>query len=319
VGLSFDPAYDDGPLLAASRALENGDWQPAMWLLQQTGRDWDRKAHRVKRLGHDPSVLHTVAAWADAQPGNPDAYMVLGQTLVGAAWAIRGSSYASGVSEDAWRPFFQYLKDADDVLVRAIDMAPYDPTPWVVTLLTARGRQVSRAEFQSRWKGLVERDRFNVLGHQHALQYLCKKWLGSHEEMFAFAESASASAPQGSPLHVLPVYAATEYALELFDKGTIGVEYLRYKKGDQVKSALHRAVTCWEEPARASGMPPHALAVFDRTHTAFGAGTSGDRALAARQYRAMGPYSAEYPWAYFAPNPRRTAEINRHLARIIRF
>jgi hypothetical protein len=59
------------------------------------------------------------------------------------------------------------------------------------------------AEAQRRAPGLYS-------AHTQTLQNLCAKWFGSHEEMFEFAHSTSASAPDGSPLHVLVAKAHQE-------------------------------------------------------------------------------------------------------------
>lgn len=34
---------------------------------------------------------------------------------------------------------------------------------------------------------MVKRHPFHRIAHEQMLQYLCRKWFGSHEEMFAFA------------------------------------------------------------------------------------------------------------------------------------
>lgn len=50
--------------------------------------------------------------------------------------------------------------------------------------------------------------------HRQMLQFVCKKWFGSHEEMFGFARSVSDSEPAGSALHELPIFAHVERWVE---------------------------------------------------------------------------------------------------------
>ncbi|MEU9024343.1 hypothetical protein [Actinomadura sp. NPDC048394] len=308
----MDPAYDDRTVLQVASTLRAGDWRPAAALLHDSARDPDRKAHRVDRLGFDKRCHSAIEAWVSAQPGNPDAHLVRARALVVQAWAARGNSYAKQVSKKAWPVFFDRLRAADAAVSGAVGLAPDDPTPWAMAVMIARALELPRAEFQHRWDGLLARDPQHVSGHYHALQYLCAKWSGSHEEMFDFADRVSASAPLASPLHMLPVFAVTEYALAIVSRRVPeGPRIGRYKKSKQVKDAVARAVECWETPAAERRTPPHARAVFDRTHLAFWAYMSRSPAVAARQYRLMGPYSSELPWSYFVPAYRVRIPIHR--------
>jgi hypothetical protein len=311
--VSFDPAYDDRAVLDAVAALRAGDRRPAAALLRETGDDWDRKAHRVNRLAHDEDCHRTIAEWVAAEPGSADAHMVNARALVVQGWAIRGSAYARYVRESAWSDFFDRLHAADAALSAAMARAPQDPTPWGIAVLLARGLQVPRTEFERRWDGLVQRDPAHVTGHYHALQYLCAKWSGSHDEMFGFADRASAAAPPGSPLHALSLFAVIEYAMALTDGQEAGQTEALFWKGFQAAQAVDRAVDLWEKPAAEKGTPPHARAVFDRMHLAFCASRIGSGAVAARQFRAMGPYCSDMPWNSFVILPRFRTRVHRRL------
>jgi hypothetical protein len=50
----------------------------------------------------------------------------------------------------------------------------------------------------------------HVVAHEQRLQYLCRKWFGSHEEMFEFARATTERAPSGSMLHELIAVAHIE-------------------------------------------------------------------------------------------------------------
>lgn len=309
--VSFDPAYDDRAVLPCVLALRGGDWRPAAALLQHTGHDWDRKAHQVNRLAHGRGARRAIAAWVAAQPYSPDAHLTHARALLAQAWDIRGHSYAKQVPKKAWGGFFEHLQAADAATGLAIELAPGDPTPWAVAVMLARGLQVPRDEFDRRWAGLSRRDPLHVDGHYHAMQYLSAKWSGSHEEMYAFADRVSDTAPLGSPLHLLPVFAVTEYRLALLRRSSRVGPLRDFSKGAQVRRAVERAVELWEKPSARSGVSLHAKAVFDRTHLAYNAWFNGAKAVAARQYRAMGPYSSELPWSYFSPRPRYAARLHR--------
>jgi Domain of unknown function (DUF4034) len=314
----LDPAYDDAPVvLPRLQALRSGDWGPAARLLEETGRDWDRRAHRVNRLAQGLGECEAIAAWVAAEPDSPDAWLLHTRALVWQAWRIRGSARAARVPKRAWAGFFEHLHAADAALDRAIELAPDDPTPWGIAVLLARGLQMSRRRFDLRWSELVRRDPSHVYGHYCALQYVCAKWSGSHEEMYSFADRVSDTAPPGSPLHLLPVFAVTEHALALRSGDKTAGSYRDFK--DRAARAVEQAVERWETPFTKAGAAPHARVVFDRAHLAnlaWGAGSSyfsGAREVAVRQYRAMGPYCSKEPWSYFrsAPHIHRLLCVGR--------
>ena len=90
---------------------------------------------------------------------------------------------------------------------------PADPVPWRIALTHARGMQAPREVFDDYLAEAEARDPHHFGCHAQALQYLCAKWYGSHEEKFRYAERVAASAPPGSGLHALPLQAALEYRL----------------------------------------------------------------------------------------------------------
>lgn len=84
------------------------------------------------------------------------------------------------------RAFFTLLEDAVPVISAADGLNPTDPVPWEVALTHARGNIQAPRDLR-RVLGGGRRPRLHYGCHATALQYLCDKWYGSHEEMFAFA------------------------------------------------------------------------------------------------------------------------------------
>ncbi|MEU3276514.1 hypothetical protein [Streptomyces antibioticus] len=62
-----DPALDDAEAGAARAALAQGRRQAARALLLRTGDDWDRRAHRITVLAHEP---HAAARAAEQAPAD---------------------------------------------------------------------------------------------------------------------------------------------------------------------------------------------------------------------------------------------------------
>jgi hypothetical protein len=65
------------------------------------------------------------------------------------------------------------------------------------------GLQLEKEIVFSCLQNTIDRSVISWKAHSATLWYLCKKWFGSHEEMFDFARTVSASAPEGNGLHAL--------------------------------------------------------------------------------------------------------------------
>ncbi|MBT2391604.1 hypothetical protein J7E87_19735 [Streptomyces sp. ISL-1] len=284
-------AVADPTLRAALAAAASGDAGPARELLAQTRLDaqWERRSGCVSELAecalHSPGWLE---GWLAASPEDPDAMLVKADLCIQQAWEIRTGHRASHVSEDQFRAFFTLLEDAVPVIAAAAELNPTDPVPWEVALTHARGIQAPREVFDTYWAQAVARAPHHYGCHATALQYLCDKWYGSHEEMFAFAERAAEGALPGSKLHALPLMAAVEYEVVSDDStedGPIGRA--------RVEAAVTRALelSSWYEPGDpdAAGFRNHLalMLIFAERWTE-----------ALEVFRAIGVHARSFPWGY---------------------
>ena len=194
-----DPALGDPALAAALAAARAGDWKPAMAALEDVGEDWDQRGVYVHALG-------TAAArgsrwldhWRAAEPSSPDAAAVFAQSLVVKAWDVRGGGRASATTREQFQGFHQILRTGADEAMKAAEMAPKDPTPWMTMVTAARGLQLSNSEFERIWQELLIRDSTNRRAHVQALQYWQPKWSGSLELANSFVEDTAARAPHSA-------------------------------------------------------------------------------------------------------------------------
>ncbi|MFF4229981.1 hypothetical protein [Streptomyces sp. NPDC001820] len=284
-------AVADPILRAALAAAASGDAGPARELLAQTRLDaqWERRSGCVSELAecalHSPGWLE---GWLAASPEDPDAMLVKADLCIQQAWEIRTGHRASHVSEDQFRAFFTLLEDAVPVIAAAAELNPTDPVPWEVALTHARGIQAPREVFDTYWAQAVARAPHHYGCHATALQYLCDKWYGSHEEMFAFAERAAEGALPGSKLHALPLMAAVEYEVVSDDSTEDGpIDRAR------VEAAVTRALelSSWYEPGDpdAAGFRNHLalMLIFAERWTE-----------ALEVFRAIGVHARSFPWGY---------------------
>ncbi|MGW1886505.1 hypothetical protein [Streptomyces sp. NPDC001970] len=279
------------PLRAVVTAATAGDHGPARELLAATrlGAEWERRSSSVGVLAE--SALHNpgwLDAWLDESPEDPDAMLVKADLSIHRAWAVRTGARARHVSRDQFQAFFALLEDAVPVIGAAAELNPGDPVPWRIALTHARGIQAPREVFDAYWAEATARAPHHYGCHATALQYLCDKWYGSHEEMFAFAERAAAEALPGSLLHALPLDAAIEY--DVVASGTEDGPIDR----SRIDAAVDRALQ---------------LSSFYEAGDPEAAGFRNDLALmlilaqrfeeALDVFRAIGVHARSGPWGYF--------------------
>ncbi|MFG3303905.1 hypothetical protein [Streptomyces wuyuanensis] len=284
------------PLRDALSAATAGDHGPARELLAATrlGAEWERRSHYVGELAdaavHGPGWLD---AWLAEAPEDPDATLVRADLCIRRAWSVRSAARARQVSPDRFRAFFALLQDAVPVLGAAAELNPDDPVPWRIALTHAMGIQAPREVFDAYWEEATARAPHHYGCHAAALQYLCAKWHGSHEEMFDFAEHAAARALPGSKLHALPLAAAIEYDVVADAAGSGPVDRSR------ITAAVDRALglSSFYEPG-----DPEAAGFRNELALMLILAERFDEALDV--FRAIGAQARSHPWAYFG-DPRR--------------
>jgi hypothetical protein len=300
--VNFDPALGDFALAQARDALAQGNWEAPRDLLAggrtatTGGRpDWDRRSHRVRVLAESVANSAWVESWQVLDPMNADAALLRAQVETFRVLRSAGGSAAT-VRESA-------AADALALCNHAAEMAPEDPTPWVVMLTLARaaGRTSAgsgRDEFWRRWQEMRRRDEFNRDGHHEALAYLCASWCGSHVEMYDFAYWLASQAPPGSPLAVLPLvahaeaYRAMAAGLPARAQPSPHVHW----ENPQVVADVDRVLRSWLGSASVT----HAQADMDRNYLlhalVFSGRGHGPEARAL--FEAVGSHATRIPWTY---------------------
>ncbi|MGW0791601.1 hypothetical protein ACWD04_26085 [Streptomyces sp. NPDC002911] len=281
----------DPSLREALAAAASGDHAPAAELLAATREhaQWERRDTCVSRLAraslHHPGWLDS---WLEESPESPDAVLVKADQYICEAWQIRTGARAKNVEADQFRAFHAVLRDAVPVMSAAAELNPYDPVPWRIALTQARGIQAPRDVFDTRLAEANARDPHHEGCHVQALQYLCDKWYGSHEEMFAFAERAADQAPPGSRLHALPLQAVVEYLIA--DEETPDPD----PYAPRVEAAVTRAQALSDSYA-----PGDREAAGFRNHLALVLWSMNRYEEALSAFRSIGVHATTFPWTYF--------------------
>lgn len=296
--VNLDPALGDLALAEARDALASGDWGPAREVLAETrktpaGTQWDRRSHRVRVLAEAVANSSWVERWQVLEPVNPDAALLRAQveTVRTLRAALAGRADCRETAEEAL-----------DLCEHAAEMAPEDPTPWVVMLTLARaadrGSRRGHDEFWNRWQKMRALDEFNRDGQHEALMYLFDAWCGSHKEMYDFAYWLAGEAPPGSPLAALPLVAHAE----VYRTANLGVPRTRQSSPqahwsrDLVRADIDRVMNSW----LGSAIEPHAQADLDRNYLLHAMVYSGlvDTDETRALFDAIGSHAMRIPWSY---------------------
>ncbi|MFK0285501.1 hypothetical protein ACIQVL_34260 [Streptomyces sp. NPDC090499] len=276
-----DPEAD-----AVAQAALAGDWRRAAAYLAGAGRDWDLRWYRLGILVHAAAENDAwLKAWRTEYPGDPSAALVHADALVVLAGEVRGAKLAKHTTAEQFEGFHRLLAEALPACQEAAWMAPEDPCPWIAQISIALGLGWSHDDFRALWAEIAARDPHHFGAHMSALQYWCAKWRGSHELMYAFAEQASATAPQGSLLPVLRLYGLMEHAFR--------------EPGEPVyrQPFVQAAVDATLDAVEWTPAGHHRLPMV--RHLLAEALFQTDRyAEAVEQFRAVGEYVGSPPWSY---------------------
>ncbi|MGW0769205.1 hypothetical protein [Streptomyces sp. NPDC002676] len=247
-------------------------------LLDQDPGDWDRRTHRVGVLADFLAGTHLPRSWAAREPRNANALVLDAWTQVVQARAQDGPGDAS---------------DAVESCLRAAELAPEDPTPWVVLLGAARCERWKQPQVFGVWNEVLARDRWNREAYTSMLAYLSPEEAGSRLQVLEFVDALGARMPANAPC------VATELTAQVFQYHAIlgrgGYEALvarnHWSQGIAAQ-ALDRVVHTWGQP----GFLRHAKALADLNLLAY-ALMAGDRRAEARAvFEAVGGIVTAWPW-----------------------
>ncbi|MEU6539843.1 hypothetical protein [Streptomyces sp. NPDC047000] len=281
-GSPFDAALGDDELVAARAALTQGRWQVARNLLARTRDDWDSRGHRITVLAQEPRAADRAREWLLAEPGAPDASVLLALALV--RRALRGDE-----PPDAAR-----AACADGAA-----LLPADPTPWLGLLMLERAlgaeKDVLRAFTEVRER---------YADHHHAHHLMIAR-LAEHaagdgpaplHEVYDFAEGAALAAPADSPLALLPVVALAERYRVLAAAGFEPADPAAsvHWTGSRARQIMKAAFDWWLE----WDDDDHPRRHVDLNFLAHATYCEGQNAEAATLFRRIGPHATPDPWCY---------------------
>ncbi|WP_030849422.1 hypothetical protein [Streptomyces griseus] len=299
---AFDPALDDGELITVRGRFARGRWSEARTLLVGTGRDWDRRAHRLLALAEVPSAADWAGDWLLAEPESADAAVLLGCARV--VRALRPGATPRDAAH------------AREGCLAAARLAPEDPTPWLALLLLDRGSDDGRDETGR----LFEEVRSRHPDHHHAHHVMTALLAESspesgHDplhEVYDFAAWAAELAPADSPLAVLPVIAHAERYRVLVAAGIEPADpaVSEHWTGRRARQVMKAAFDWWLEWEH-DDHPRHRV---DLNFLAHAKVREGRTAEAAALFHRIGDHATAAPWSYAGGEPHAAFTAARSYA-----
>lgn len=207
---------DDVPTPSMSQLLKHvigGSYQEAEQLLLSASEE--ERERLLHTFSQRDDAVDLAQQWVRSRSGSSIAHTVLGASMIGKAWKIRGSAYGKNVDPAAIQPFFDLINGAPQPLLEAarLDAVAADPFAWLI--LAEVRRSGDRDLIDQYFAQAIARVPMHWPTYYRYFMVTTEKWGGSHERMFRFAQESAERAPRGSAIHFLVALAYCEHALAL--------------------------------------------------------------------------------------------------------
>lgn len=220
--------------------------------------------------------------------------------LIERAWHFRGGGTADTVSDDRFNNFQSLIALAEESLEEASLNSEVTGQIYALKLIVHLCLSDEFIQIDTTLGSMRELDSeralpVNLNGHVTVLNAACEKWLGSHEQMFAFARDYATKDAGHGYMASLICYAHLQrwIYMDMFDEDAEGAAV--YFDQDSVKTDLANAHHWFTDN-------PHPTATgFNLNADNMFAGMlslSGQHDLARPHFEAMGKRALDFPWTY---------------------
>ncbi|MEE1772406.1 hypothetical protein PUR34_30650 [Streptomyces sp. JV185] len=291
----YHPAGHDNDLRVALQDLRTGRWMSMRTLLESTP-DWTLWTQRTQVLGAVAAGSDAVQAWLAEDPRSVAAAVMQARVVV--ERAVRAHREGHHRAQELWQEAWQACRTAANA-------SPADPVPWVCLLALSQLDERQQLEehrlhppgpmlFPGPWGLLAEadkRDPCNREAYHRMLQFVyARKAGGSLSEAVNFVQWAASSAPDGSALHVLPLYVRVErYRREQGHEKALDLHWVT----EDAERDAARALELWFRRTT-----PISHSLLDLNHLAHALWGALQFAEAATVFEELGPYFTSVPWVY---------------------
>ncbi|MDX2761730.1 hypothetical protein [Streptomyces europaeiscabiei] len=292
-------ALGDTRVLALVEAADAGDWEAVKAALApfDLGRD-----HQILSELDD---LDGVQDWIgraveEDKEHRAAALLISGARHISWGWEARTAERAVNVTQEQWKVFHDRLRIAEEQLLEAAELRPDWVTPWRRLLTSGRGMSLGRAVNETRRDAALRRDPLDLETHLEWVSQLQPRWGGEPGQALAFAQEASARAPQGHRLGCVIAMAYIE-------------EWVESDRGDHLETSEIQAQL--REAADHSILHPayawrpgwqHDFNMF-----AMALSLAGERHTVRRVFQTLDGAYTKWPWTYFGEPEKQFARHHR--------
>ncbi|MER6547512.1 hypothetical protein [Streptomyces sp. NPDC001250] len=266
-------------------------------LLEQDPGDWDRRTHRMDVLAGYLAGSRLPRSWVTREPRSADA-------LVLHAWTQVAQARTQGRLDDP--------AGTIDACLRAAELAPEDPTPWVALLAVGRLERREQSQIFGVWNEILARDRWNREAYLSMLNYLSPEEAGSRVQVMDFVDTLRARMPANAPCVATELTAQVLQYHSILDRG--GFEALvarNHWSQEMAAQALDRAAHTWSQ----AGFLRHAKALADLNLLAYALMAADRRGEAGAVFEAVGGIVTAWPWQT-GGEPLAEFDQSRHKATV---
>lgn len=128
--------------------------------------------------------------WAAQNPDSTVAHIGYAANLANRAWFFRGSGWARDVSEESWKPFFEYLEKSRLHLLEHKQATDKDPVWFHSMLAVAKGENWPLDRFLALVEDGTAKHPYFYEIYFRSIDYLLPKWHGDKAMIEAFANLA---------------------------------------------------------------------------------------------------------------------------------
>ncbi|MGW8378222.1 hypothetical protein [Streptomyces sp. ODS28] len=283
------PELDDDALAKVLKVL---DAPPAPGLIElhiaqvqraldEPGKDWDRRSHRLSVLAERTGDTHLPQAWVSRAPRTADALLLKAQ--VDLRHGQRGGALADPQATIG-------------LCHRVAELHPDDPAPWVVLLGALRLMRRPSQEVFPVWEEIMARDTWNREAFLHMTGYLAAEECGSHMQLLDFVDAARARMPADAPAIGAELVSVVrrQHRSAASGSGDLADSLMAREQWAHppVSTLLERAHQEWTRP----GFLRHAAALADLNLLAYALIQADRLTAAADAFQAIGTTVTAWPW-----------------------
>ena len=305
----IDRAWHDQQLVDAVAALLAGHDGPALAALAASRFDPHLRELRAEVLGQaGQRSLWALTETAEADPRDPDRWLLVGSAHCAAAWSARGGDRSlPAPAEDPIR-MHRMAGHARDMLFHAARLLPHDPVPHSLRLRSLLAVGGTEPERDAAYSAAVERCPDLYGANVARVRSLSPLWYGDQERMLTSARAVAAG-PGPAVLAAVLMVAHVE-GLMVAAGGAAGTRTLRAAKylvgatmNDELVAVSDRVLADPDTHPRSRSV--HQVLAFVLHFC--------DEPRARRHLALAGTAPAVYPWANLGEPAAEFAEVRAKL------